>query len=221
LVLKAAWFELQQFFLQLKKKLKINNFFFINAGSIMFTFNDQRPEYCEMAQMLHTSINSQRLFPSKLSGRMQKQYTQCEEQKQQNRVAANAVVGVALLFLTGPLAAAFAPGLFGAAAVSHGLAVLGGGSLAAGGFGMTGGTLLISTAGSIFGQALVGLGDCKPNPIGMHEDFYSFDSGKIAFSGTIQVTSKDILFSKGKLFDPNGKMLYSGKFVNNIPSTCQ
>ncbi len=47
-------------------------------------------------------------------------------------------------------------GLSGAAAVSHGLALLGGGSLAAGGFGMAGGTAVIAVAGAALGTALGG-----------------------------------------------------------------
>lgn len=45
-------------------------------------------------------------------------------------------------------------GLSGAAAVSHGLALLGGGSLAAGGLGMAGGTAVIAVAGAAMGTAL-------------------------------------------------------------------
>lgn len=47
-------------------------------------------------------------------------------------------------------------GLSGAAAVSHGLALLGGGSLAAGGFGMAGGTAVVAVAGAALGTALGG-----------------------------------------------------------------
>jgi pimeloyl-ACP methyl ester carboxylesterase len=43
--------------------------------------------------------------------------------------------------------------LVGAAAVSHGLAMLGGGSLAAGGFGMAGGTVVVVAAGAALGGA--------------------------------------------------------------------
>jgi pimeloyl-ACP methyl ester carboxylesterase len=44
-------------------------------------------------------------------------------------------------------------GLSGAAASSHGLAVLGGGALSAGGFGMAGGTVLISVGAGLFGAS--------------------------------------------------------------------
>ncbi len=45
-------------------------------------------------------------------------------------------------------------GLSGVAAVNHGLALLGGGSLAAGGFGMTGGTVVVAAGGAGLGSAL-------------------------------------------------------------------
>ena len=45
-------------------------------------------------------------------------------------------------------------GLSGAAATSHGLALLGGGSLAAGGFGMAGGTVVVTAAGAGIGSAM-------------------------------------------------------------------
>lgn len=71
-----------------------------------------------------------------------------------SKIAAASVAGVAVV---GPLAFIAAPAiggaigvygsLSGAAATSHGLAVLGGGSLAAGGFGIAGGTAVVTAAG--------------------------------------------------------------------------
>ena len=75
-------------------------------------------------------------------------------------IAAASVAGVAVV---GPLAFVAAPaiggalgaysGLAGAAATSHGLALLGGGSVAAGGFGMAGGTAVVTAAGVGLGGA--------------------------------------------------------------------
>src|SRR5699024_7779034 len=45
-------------------------------------------------------------------------------------------------------------GLSGAAATSHGLALLGGGSLAAGGLGMAGGTAVVTATGTALGGAI-------------------------------------------------------------------
>jgi hypothetical protein len=78
-------------------------------------------------------------------------------------VAAVGVVGVCVV----PAAWAAAPavggaigsmtGLSGAAATSHGLALLGGGSLAAGGYGMAGGALVATAAGSGLGGVMGGI----------------------------------------------------------------
>ena len=71
-----------------------------------------------------------------------------------------AVVAVPAAFVAAPLlgaalgASALGGSLTGAAATSHGLAMLGGGSLAAGGFGMAGGTAVVVAAGASLGAAL-------------------------------------------------------------------
>lgn len=77
------------------------------------------------------------------------------------KVAAVSVLGAGLL---GPAALAAAPaiggaagamtGLTGAAATSHGLALFGGGSLAAGGLGMAGGTAVITAVGGALGGVI-------------------------------------------------------------------
>ncbi|MCR4813935.1 MAG: hypothetical protein K5879_03820 [Lachnospiraceae bacterium] len=68
---------------------------------------------------------------------------------------------VAIACVTGGIALIFAPeiaaglvggeGLYGAALYSHSLAVLGGGSLAAGGLGMAGGTFVVTSGGALVG----------------------------------------------------------------------
>lgn len=67
------------------------------------------------------------------------------------------------MFLTGGLLAPAIAGMFGgmgglvgAAAVAHGLALLGGGSLAAGGFGMAGGMALLTGVGAVGGATVAG-----------------------------------------------------------------
>lgn len=81
------------------------------------------------------------------------------------KIAATAGVGALALYLTGGFAAPAIGGLFGeaaglsgAAAVSYGLAWLGGGALAAGGAGMAGGTALITTLFASAGGLLAGGG---------------------------------------------------------------
>ena len=80
--------------------------------------------------------------------------------KRLSTIAATVVAGVAVV---GPMTFVAAPaiggaigtyaGLSGAAATSHGLALLGGGSLAAGGLGMAGGTVVLTAAGVGLGGA--------------------------------------------------------------------
>lgn len=77
------------------------------------------------------------------------------------KIAIGSVAGAAILV---PAAIVAAPaiggaigvytGLSGAAATSHGLAILGGGSLAAGGFGMAGGTMVVAAGGAGLGTAM-------------------------------------------------------------------
>ncbi|QCR20272.1 DUF726 domain-containing protein [Agrococcus sp. SGAir0287] len=71
-----------------------------------------------------------------------------------------AVLGPAVFFMAPAIGGALGasgligPALSGAAASSHGLAVLGGGSLAAGGFGMAGGTAVVTASGAALGGSL-------------------------------------------------------------------
>ncbi len=68
------------------------------------------------------------------------------------------LAGIVVLFFINPIAgAAAAPGLYGAAAVSSGLAVLGGGAIAAGGFGVAGGISVIVGGGALLGSVSGGI----------------------------------------------------------------
>ena len=60
-----------------------------------------------------------------------------------------------------------ASGLHGAAAMSSGLATLGGGSIASGGFGMLGGQVVLNLAGTILTQSAVSF-------VGQETNFYQF-----------------------------------------------
>jgi len=86
------------------------------------------------------------------------------EQRNATTTTKLAAVSVAAMATVMPFALAAAPaiggalgattGLSGAAATSHGLAVLGGGALSAGGLGMAGGTVVVTAAGSALGGAV-------------------------------------------------------------------
>lgn len=81
-----------------------------------------------------------------------------------SRATKTAALALGVGAVIGPMAFVAAPaiggaigtmgGLSGAAASSHGLALLGGGSLAAGGLGMAGGTAVVTAAGTALGGAL-------------------------------------------------------------------
>ena len=99
-----------------------------------------------------------------------------------------AVIGGLLVIpFIGPIAAAIAPtGLYGAAAISSGLAALGGGALAAGGFGIMGGIAVIIGGGFILGGGVgtsLAIAVSDPKAI-------MFAGGKIA------VVVKDILIGQ-------------------------
>jgi hypothetical protein len=102
--------------------------------------------------------------------KMRKLHREISWMKVCGTAVAAATVLAATGVLTAPLIAGYIgayAGLTGAAALAHGLAVLGGGSLAAGGMGMAGGLGLVSgigAAGGLLGGALRGLNGA-PNSI--------------------------------------------------------
>lgn len=77
------------------------------------------------------------------------------EEKRKEYIAYGLLGALGMVIAAPIIAPMFATaGLAGAAATSSGLAVLGGGSLAAGGFGMVGGTAVLATSGAI-GAAVI------------------------------------------------------------------
>jgi hypothetical protein len=96
---------------------------------------------------------------------------------------------VGKMFIGGLLGIIFAPiiapmfaaqGLYGAAALSNGLATIGGGSLAAGGAGMIGGKIIVGSIGLILGTT-VSSRDCdKPEFV---KDYVTDTAGNMIFEG--------------------------------------
>lgn len=115
-------------------------------------------------------------------------------------IAAASVAGIAVV---GPLAFVAAPaiggalgaylGLSGAAATSHGLALLGGGALAAGGYGMAGGTAVITAVGAGLGGAS---GASVANAYVASDKSFGFE--KVADGGSTTVIFADGFLSDGK-----------------------
>jgi hypothetical protein len=76
-----------------------------------------------------------------------KRYQECSTVSTVGLTVVGGILTTLLVPVVAPLFAA--KGLYGAAAISNGLATLGGGSLAAGGFGMAGGKMVIGVATSL------------------------------------------------------------------------
>jgi len=117
-----------------------------------------------------------------------------------------------------------AAGLFGAAAVSSGLATLGGGALSAGGFGMIGGTIVVGTVSSGLGL-LLSNDNCGINAI-VYDKYIicsTENSCSLIFEGRISI-GDSIRLMDGKFYDGNNiyKIKYNdGKVVEynseNLP----
>lgn len=119
------------------------------------------------------------------------------------RFSSIATASVAGVVVIAPLVLVAAPaiggvigtyaGLTGAAATSHGLAILGGGSLAAGGFGMFGGTVVVTAAGAGLGGAT---GASVANAYVRSDKSFGFE--KVAEGGDTTVIFANGFLSEGK-----------------------
>lgn len=115
------------------------------------------------------------------------------------KLIGGALTGIVLLAITAGYAApiigaAFAPtGLYGAAAISAGLAALGGGAIAAGGMGIAGGLVVVVGGGALLGGGLgVGIGAGVNTIIKTSAKFALTEAAKL------EVVMKDILLSQQK-----------------------
>lgn len=99
--------------------------------------------------LLCETLSSSKIIPNDMANR----YALYLSSKNTNALP---LVGMILGLVFAPVIAPLfaAPGLFGAAAVSNGLATLGGGNLLAGGMGMMGGTALVGLTGATVGSIL-------------------------------------------------------------------
>lgn len=121
-----------------------------------------------MATVQHTSIKHQKaeltnicnqvqaknLLPYRISMEFDRYLLDIQTRNQQQK-SELMMLGIAGIFFVPFIAPLFAvPGLFGAAAISSGLATLGGGSIAAGGFGMLGGQVVIGLSSAIVANSV-------------------------------------------------------------------
>lgn len=122
---------------------------------------------------------------------------ECKREK-----AGLALLGGLLFALAAPFLAplAAAPGLYGAAAFTNGLATLGFGSLAAGGFGMAGGLITLGITGITVGYTLQ---DCDIKK--KSYDYIYDDKGKLLFEGTFTKTTPESgkFYLDSKIFECN------------------
>ncbi len=126
------------------------------------------------------------------------------QQRNQERKEAIMLIGMIGSLFLGPLVAPLfaAPGLYGAAAMSSGLAALGGGSIAAGGFGMLGGQIVLGLTGHILTKSAASV-------VGNEASFTDFMTTK-----NNKFNDKMIIgnyYIDGKFSYNNGKIYLDGK----------
>jgi len=120
----------------------------LSAELISFTNSIEYGNKQELTILCET-ISSSKVIPDEMANRFAVHLNSKESQ-------ANALpllgmlLGIVLAPVIAPLFAA--PGLFGAAAVSNGLATIGGGSILSGGAGMLGGQVIIGLSGATLGS---------------------------------------------------------------------
>lgn len=115
------------------------------------------------------------------------------------KIAGGVIIGTVILVITAgygapAIAAKFAPaGLYGAAAVSSGMAALGGGAIATGGLGIPGGMAVIVGGGALVGAGVGATAGAGANAI-------MKASGKFALTeaAKLEVVMKEILLTKQK-----------------------
>lgn len=182
-----------------------------------------RADLCVLARNFSATIRSNRLYSEALSAAVTTAYDACVHGKKVEVGLWALLAGAAMMVFAPFIAPIFAaPGLAGAAAVSSGLAALGGGSLAIGGLGMAGGTMVLGTAGLLAGTMLADP-DCavRAAPAGARQDVYRYVSGSLLFDGTVEVdTTGAPRLTEGTLFAKDGTPLFTGRFSAGVPIAC-
>jgi len=177
---------------------------------------------CELSIKMKTDILMNNKFSIQLSKKIGEKYDSCVHDKKTGKIMIGALIGVLIAPYLAPVL--LSGGLVGAAALTHGLAVLGGGSLAIGGFGMAGGLI---TSGIIGATVATSLDDydnqCLQSALNKFDlqdqyyDYFEYPNGIRLYEG---VLINKIPNGIGTLFDISGKVLFNGKFKNGIPEVC-
>lgn len=119
---------------------------------VISEFNSIKQRKQELTELCE-NVSRSKILPDNMANRYKLYLSEIESKKRDNGlVPLGMLLGLFLAPVIAPLFAA--PGLFGAAAVSNGLATIGGGSLAAGGLGMMGGSTVLMLSGGAIGSML-------------------------------------------------------------------
>ena len=191
-------------------------------------------DVCQLSKQLKSHIITHRMYSNNVAYRINERYERCAkiEQTRENEKRLLMVVGTILggLIFTpaviGPMFAA--KSLYGAAAISNGMANLGLGSLVSGGFGMFGGGLVLNAAKIGFGAALNKLGDsaygdCLRESIrmvdvsGVYYDTLVYDTGYLLYEGDFL---NMLPHGNGRLYTGKNVRIFEGKFNYGIPVIC-
>jgi hypothetical protein len=179
-----------------------------------------RAQICPVARAT-ADIKKYGIYSHKVSEFLAEKVKKCRADENMEILAAGAV-GLGILAIFAPfLAPAFAAkGLFGAAAVSNGLATIGGGALAAGGAGMLGGTIVLATAGG-FGGSVIGYlnleNKCFRKAVRKipkkYKDFILWENGNVMYSGDFE---NGLFNGTGVFKAADGKIIHTGRFLNGL-----
>lgn len=175
-------------------------------------------------------IRSKHLLPHEISIEFDNYLMNIARQNQQSQTEIAIVGSIIGLFFAPIIAPLFAaPGLFGAAAMSSGLATLGGGAIAAGGFGMLGGQVVLGLSSTILTSVAVSYSgheasfdDFMKARRNSYEDFiviggyqitgmFTYIDGINSLNGLAKITKDGVLVFTGSILCENTCSLI-GKF---------
>lgn len=199
---------------------------------IICSAKPQAIDICDYASKIQNIIIKKDIKPVYQSQRIESDYIKCATDEKKSQALFLTLVGGIIGLVVAPMIAplVITKTLFGAAAVSHGLAILGGGSIASGGFGMFGGKIVVGFVGSIIGSQLVNSDEInkkcydfavKRNSISenhMYSSHYDefMDNSNILYIGYLY---ENLFHGKGILYYKD-KIVYDGEFVHGKPIKC-
>jgi len=189
--------------------------YMIQANYIRFTL-------CDPLKKIIENVQQNGLYPTNTQEKINKEYEICVKNKYDESIKNGLTWG--LLSLVGTIVLGVATG---GASLMATLATFGFGSLASGGIGVAGGSIILPALGFASGVAFTQLNDidCKQkienNLINIinaeHHDTYKYKNGKIAFAGNF---INNLPCGQGMSYDENDKLLWNGWFDDGIAEIC-